>query len=233
MNMLLTSHGLRNPTLVSALADMMSKPFSNAAVIVILDAAVASPGHTTPDEPVDKGWVFDHLERLRGLGWREVDLIALGSVPSELAQARLEHADVLYVEGGDDHNLARVFLESDLLVARFRKLLDEKVYVGVSAGSQIFSRHYDQPGVEILEEASAIRVRPPFGLFDWYLKAHLHGEYFPQRDEAWADRIASLVDFPLYVLDDESAVRVRGEHGSEVTDVVGEGEWRFYEGGAV
>lgn len=84
-----------------------------------------------------------------------------------------------------------------------------------------------------MEGASAIRVSPPFGLFEWYLKPHLIRAYFPDRDEAWADRIAAMVDFPMYILDDESAVRIRGERGREVTDVVSEGQWRLHQGRAL
>ncbi|KKD01890.1 peptidase S51 dipeptidase E, partial [Streptomyces sp. WM6386] len=43
-------------------------------------------------------------------------------------------------------------------------------------------------------------------------------------DDAWADRIAARADFPIYFIDDETAVRVRAGK----MDVISEGRWRFH-----
>ncbi|MFC4018747.1 Type 1 glutamine amidotransferase-like domain-containing protein [Micromonospora sp. GCM10011542] len=61
-------------------------------------------------------------------------------------------------------------------------------------------------------------------LFDWCVKPHLDSPSFPNRDEAWADRLAASADFPLYLLDDDSAIRVRGDK----MDVVSTGRWRLF-----
>ena len=65
------------------------------------------------------------------------------------------------------------------------------------------------------------RIEPACPLFDWYVKPHLDSPSFRNRDEAWADRLAASVDFPLYLLDDDSAIRVRGDK----VDVVSTGRW--------
>lgn len=67
------------------------------------------------------------------------------------------------------------------------------------------------------------RIKPPCPLFDWYVKPHLDSPSFRNRDEAWADRLAASGDFPLYLLDDDSAIRVRGDK----VDVVSTGRWRL------
>ena len=55
---------------------------------------------------------------------------------------------------------------------------------------------------------------------DWYLKPHLDSPSFPKRTDAWFDRVAETVDFPVYALDDESAVRVRDDEVDVVSDGV-------------
>ncbi|HEV2639810.1 MAG TPA: Type 1 glutamine amidotransferase-like domain-containing protein [Actinocrinis sp.] len=65
---------------------------------------------------------------------------------------------------------------------------------------------------------------PPFGRFDWYLKPHLYSPDFPERDDAWADRIVARADFPIYFIDDDTAVCVSGGE----TRVLSEGRWRFH-----
>jgi dipeptidase E len=47
---------------------------------------------------------------------------------------------------------------------------------------------------------------------------------FPEREDAWADRIAAQANFPVYFIDDETAIRVNGDK----TDIVSEGRWRFH-----
>jgi hypothetical protein len=59
----LTSAGIRNEILRSALADLVGKPFADASVAFIPTASVAAVG--------DHGWFVDDLSRLRGIGWRE------------------------------------------------------------------------------------------------------------------------------------------------------------------
>jgi dipeptidase E len=71
--MLLTSSGLANELLESALADLMGTPFADAAVAFIPTASVAEAG--------DHGWFVEELSRLHGLGWRELDIVELNGLP--------------------------------------------------------------------------------------------------------------------------------------------------------
>ena len=80
-----------------------------------------------------------------------------------------------------------------------------------------FGEHED---LRILGET---RASSPFGLFDRYLKPHLNSPDFPDRTPAWFEEAAAKLDFPVYALDDDSAVRVRGG----ATDVVSDGAWRL------
>ncbi|MZG18700.1 type 1 glutamine amidotransferase-like domain-containing protein, partial [Streptomyces sp. SID5914] len=127
------------------------------------------------------------------------------------------------------YHLARS-INGNGLAEGFLEALRSRVYVGVSAGSMIFSRNLTGHSADVIGDAKdlnvlgATSVEPPFGLFDWYLKPHLYSPDFPERDDAWADRITARADFPIYFIDDETAVRVRdGE-----VDVVSEGRWRFH-----
>jgi dipeptidase E len=85
------------------------------------------------------------------------------------------------------------------------------VYVEVSAGSMIFSRNLGERSVDVMGDVADLHVLgvttvdPPFELFGWYLKSHLYSPDFPERTDAWADRIAARADFPVYFIDDETA----------------------------
>jgi dipeptidase E len=218
--MLLTSFGIRNEVLRSALADLVGKPFAEASVAFIPTASVAAAG--------DYGWFVEDLSRLYGLGWRELDIVELNGLPRQIVLDRLRHADVIYAEGGNHYHLANSIIINGL-TAEMAAVVESKVYVGVSAGSMIFSRNLSEKTGEAFGELEDLRIlggtpaRSPFGLFDWYIKPHLNSPYFPDRTAAWFERAAAKLDFPVYALDDDSAVRVRG---GEI-DVVSDGACRL------
>ncbi|GAA1645429.1 Type 1 glutamine amidotransferase-like domain-containing protein [Actinoplanes couchii] len=216
MRLLLTSCGLSNNTLVEALRDLLGKPFAEANVVVLPTATVAEPG--------DHGWMLDDLARLRALGWNELSLLALNGLPDAVVAGRLARADVVYATGGNHYHLARS-LSPELF-----DLVAEKVWVGASAGSMIFSRALNAHSAAVMGDLADLHalgeqdVTSPFARFDWYLKPHLHSPDFPDRDDAWAKNLEATAGFPLYLLDDDSAVRVRGDE----VDVVSEGVWQHH-----
>ncbi|MHC5262653.1 Type 1 glutamine amidotransferase-like domain-containing protein [Streptomyces sp. UC4497] len=221
MNLLLTAAGLRNETQREALRDMLGKPFGTANVVYVPTASVAESG--------DHGWSVADLNRLYALGWQEFDILELNGLPRQLVLDRLLHADVIYVAGGNHYHLARSITGNGLADA-FLEALESRVYVGFSAGSMIFSRHLTGHSADVIGDTAdlhalgATTVEPPFGLFDWYLKPHLNSPDFPDRDDAWAERIAARADFPIYFIDDETAVLVRDGK----VDVISEGGWKFH-----
>jgi dipeptidase E len=221
MKLLLTSNGLRNETLRDALLDLLGKPFESANIVYIPTAALAEPG--------DHGWFVADMSRLHGLGWREFHVLELNGLSRQMVLDRLLHADVIYVEGGSHYHLARSITGNDLADG-FLEALESRIYVGVSAGSMIFSRNLTEHSADVIGDAAdlhvlgATTVKPPFGLFDWYLKPHLYSPDFRGRDDAWADRIVEQADFPIYFIDDDTAIRVIGGK----VDVISEGRWRFH-----
>jgi dipeptidase E len=224
--MLLTSNGMRNDPLRAALADLVGQRFARSRVVFLPTAALAVPG--------DHGWFLEDLNLLHGLGWRELDILDLGGLPRPMVLERLRRADVIYAGGGNHYHLARSIVANGL-GAELAGLLESKVYVGVSAGSMIFSRNLSARAGEAFGEQDDLsilgdeEVRPPFGLFDWYLKPHLNSPGYPGRTRGWFEQAAAKLDFPVYAIDDNSAVRVRGDE----VDVVSAGRWlRLNDAGA-
>ena len=221
MNLLLTSAGLRNGSLLDALQQMLDKPIAESRIVYVPTASMAEPG--------DHGWLVADLRRVHDLGWQELDVLELNGLPRHIVIERLLRADVIYVGGGNHYHLARSVARNDLAGALL-DALQSRIYVGVSAGAMIFSRNLTERSAEVIGDIADLHVlgasvlEPPFGLFDWYLKPHLFSPDFPQRDLAWAEDIAARADFPMYFIDDQTAIRVRGDE----IDVVSEGRWRFY-----
>ena len=223
MRLLLTSAGIQNESLKAALMDLVGKPFDQASVVFIPTASLAASGHL--------GWLVEDLNRVYALGWREFNVLELNGLPRQMVLDRLRHADVIYAEGGNPYHLARSTIANEL-ADDMADMLGTKVYVGASAGSMIFSKQLTEQTAEALGDTGDLRklgetrARSPIGFFDWYLKPHLHSLQVPNRDDAWLAGLGNKVSFPIYAIDDQSAVRV----GDGEVDVVSEGLWRIVNG---
>lgn len=218
MRVLLTSNGIGNDAIRDALHDLIGTPTSDARLVVVVDAILPFAG--------DKSKLLEHLTALRELGWAEFDVLSLFAGPASLIEARLRAADVILGYGGSNIWLAHAWTTTGL-AAVLRELLDEKVYVGWSAGSMIFSRLHaaavealgdDEP--EVFQVAD---VAPAVPLFDWFVMGHLGADYFPHWTDEWAAGVAARLGGPAWFLDDDSALVVRDPASDP--EVVSTGHW--------
>ncbi|HSX35697.1 MAG TPA: hypothetical protein VLH84_02055 [Patescibacteria group bacterium] len=74
MKLLLTSGGLRNPTLTKTLLDLVGKPANELKVAFIPTSLNTEPG--------DKGWAIAQLVRLQQIGVGQVDIVDVSAIPS-------------------------------------------------------------------------------------------------------------------------------------------------------
>lgn len=228
MRMLLTSNGIQEGATLDALRGLLDKPIAEAKTVVVLDAMLPFPG--------DKSTMLRHLEQYRALGWAEFDVLTLFSGPRSLVESRLRGADVVLGYGGTNHWLAHAWRESGL-VPVLRQVLEEQVYIGVSAGSMIFSTLHeaavaaldDQEEVELMQLDS---VGPALPLFDWFPVTHLGAPYFPHATDEWAAATAARLGGAAWFLSDGSALVVRDP--ADDPEVVSDGHWlRFDASGAL
>lgn len=219
MRMLLTSNGLTNESLRGACLDLLGKPFEESAIIVVLDAFLAFGG--------DKGQLLEHLQDCRSLGWREFDVTSLLASPRSMVEPRLRTADVIYCYGGSNHWLAHAWRTTGLAPV-LAELLETKVYLGMSAGSMIFSRRHAETARGVGEQAelatfglaSASAAVP---LFDWVLDPHLGADFMPHKTEEWARLTASHLGAECYFLDDDTGLVIRDPQSDP--EAVSEGRW--------
>ncbi|GAA4756935.1 peptidase E [Amnibacterium soli] len=223
MRMLLTSGGLRPGPVLDALVALLGKPIAEARIAVVVDAILPFPG--------DKSMLLRHLEQNRSLGWAEFDVLSLFSAPRSVIESRLRSADVVFGYGGSNHWLAHAWRTTGF-APLLRELLDEKVYVGHSAGSMIFSTRHaeavdafdDHEEVAMLQLTEVAAAAP---LLDWVVLCHLGADFMPEDAERWAAAGTAALGAPVWFLDDESALLVRDP--AEVPEVVSGGRWIRYD----
>ena len=220
MRFLLTSAGIKNPSIHDALLGLLGKPITESSALCI---PTASYGHPMAG-PVN-AWKFISGQEPRcpmvGLGWKSMGVLELTALPS-LEKERwvtwVEQTDVLLVDGGDPLYLSYWMRQSGLadLLPSLRA-----VYVGLSAGSMVMTPSIGQ---------DFVRWTPPtggdetLGIVDFSIFPHLDHPELPENTMADAEKWAASIPRPAYAIDDETAIQVV----DGAVSVVSEGHWKLF-----
>jgi dipeptidase E len=220
VKLLLTSAGIKNPSIHDALVDLVGKPISECDALCIPTALY---GH--PWAGPRQAWrCISGTETgtpTVGLGWKSMGVLELTALPS-LDEERwiplVRETDVLLVEGGDAAYLSHWVKASGLL--DLMPSLSETVWVGVSGGSMVMTPRI---GDDFVSWSSPEGDRT-LGLVDFSIFPHLDNPDLPHNTMAAAERWAEEIAGPAYAIDDETAISVV----DGAVDVVSEGNWRLF-----
>jgi dipeptidase E len=226
MKFLLTSGGIRNPSIGDALVGLLGKPIAESSALMIPTAIYPFPGGARMAWQAICGEVQSPL---CGLGWKSLgvlELTALPSIKEESWVPMVRETDALLVWGGDVLYLCYWMRESGL--ADLLPSLSESVYVGVSAGSIVVTPYNCDAEFNLQNvPAGSDRAREgdrALGLVDFTLKPHLDHERFPDASLANIEKWAAGIPVPTYAIDDETAIKVV----DGTVEVVSEGHWKRF-----
>lgn len=230
MKILLTSNGLSNVSIANALEDLAGKPRHQIRVAFIPNAAFAFDEHVRES----KNWLINDLYRVNEF-CGHIDIVSLTDCTRAELIKRLEYADVIFVGGGNAFYLSYYMEKADLF-NELPRLLESRVYVGISAGSivatntlgsssgaienpvKFLNHEYDElgsPGHSSTKAAS---------LVNFAIRPHLNSESFPHVRPDLIKVAAEELKIPIYAIDDQSAVKVNGNK----VEVVSEGQWHYF-----
>jgi dipeptidase E len=219
MKYLLTSAGIKNPSIHNALIDLLGKPIAEATALCIPTAIYPFLGGPSLAYRFINGLTSNSL---CALGWKSLGVLELTALPSikrEHWVAAVEEADALLVQGGDVWYLCRWMRESGL--ADLLPSLHKTVYVGVSAGSMVtaplFGETYDDPKTPFVIDTG-------LGLVDFAMLPHLDHADHPESSMAKVERMAAEVPASLYAIDDQTAIQVI----DGAVEVISEGHWKLF-----
>lgn len=217
MKLLLTSGGIKNPSIQNALVELLGKPITECNALCI---TTASYGHPYAGPP--RAWSFiagQEEHAMTALGWKSMGVLELTALPS-IGDDRwvkwVREADALLVNGGDTLYLAHWMRESRL--ADLLPSLGNMVWAGLSAGSMVMTPRI---GGEFVQWPSA-PGDDTLGLVDFSIFPHLDG--FPENTLAEAERWAADIGWPAYAIDDQTAITVTNSG----VEVVSEGRWKLF-----
>jgi dipeptidase E len=204
MRLVLCSEGFHTQNTVDACVKLVGKPQDEITIAVINEAFAVEDG--------DKRWVLDNLNSVAKHFPAELDIVDLLALPMEEVEKRIRNKDVIFVVGGNTDYLMHVFNKSGF-TELLPKLLEDKVYVGSSAGSMVIGKRISTEAyTKIYGEDQDFGVTEYMNLVDLAIKPHLDSNNFPNNRANTLDKHASGADFPVYGLRDDSAIVIDGEN---------------------
>ena len=217
MKLLLTSAGIKNPSIENALVQLLGKPIAECDALCIPTALYGHP-YAGPRQAWKCISGNETGTPTVGLGWKSMGVLELTALPS-LDEERwvplVKEIDVLLVEGGDAAYLCHWMRESglaDLLPSL------EAVWVGVSGGSMVMTPRIGDDFVSWQSPAGDTTL----GVVDFSVFPHLDHPDLPHNTMAAAERWAADISGPAYAIDDETAIQVV----DGAAEVVSEGNWK-------
>jgi dipeptidase E len=227
MKLLLTSAGIKNPSIHDALVNLLGKPIADANALCIPTA-----GYGHPNGSPGGAWRFISGREARcpmcELGWKSIgvlELTALPSIEKERWGTWVREADALLVNGGDALYLCHWMRQSGL--ADLLGSLGETVWVGLSAGSMVMTPRIGEEFVgwkpPTLGSDSTGSDRT-LGIVDFALFPHLDHVDLPENTMADAEKWAAGLSLPCYAIDDETAIQVT----DGTVEVISEGHWKLF-----
>ena len=229
--LLLASSGITNDRIQQALVDLLGKPISEASALFVPTAIYAYP------QGIKYGWQV--IKSPGELGWQALgvlELTALPSLPKAVWLPQVEEADAIFIGGGNKFYLSYWLEKSELFDLLPQLIKQGTVYVGASAGSMMVTPalnfnqdrfkktgvyYDDQFGEAMSSSAGSAKT---LGLVDFVIRPHFEADYFPQTTLKNVEKWAAKTDYPLYALDDQSALKVIDGK----VDVISRGRWKLF-----
>jgi dipeptidase E len=219
MKLLLTSAGVKNPSIERALLGLLGKPIAETSALCIPTA-----GYGHPQGSPGGAWRFitgKATTPMCELGWKSLGVLELTALPSIGADRWVpwvREVDILLVNGGDALYLAHWMRQSGL--ADLLPSLPNLVWMGLSAGSMVMTPRI---GEDFMGWKSPDGDKP-LGWVDFSIFPHLDHPALPENTMADAERWAAEIPNQAYAICDETAIKVvDGE-----VEVISEGHWKRF-----
>jgi dipeptidase E len=217
MKLLLTSAGITNKSIAKALLDLAGLPAEKIRVAFIPTAANVEEG--------DKSWIINDYVNLTKQTYGCVDIVDISAIPQKVWLPRLTAANALILGGGNTFWLMHWIRKSGLDKI-LPGLLEERIYVGISAGSMVASKNIfltsDKPVFD--ENRFGQTDIAGLGLINFYVRPHFNSQFFPKAKAEYIKQAAEQIPETIYAIDDQTAIKIDGDKN----EIVSEGEYLIF-----
>ena len=216
MKFVLTSAGISNQSIEKELREFIGKDFKNLKMLFCTTASNFEGGDMSD-------WLVKDLEKFEKLGFK-IDVCDINGIGIDNFLTRFEWSDVFYFEGGNTSWL-RNCIKTSGLEKHLNRLLENKIWIGASAGSCVLCPTIVNSCQDLFDEESHGLPSAGLGFVNFQFIPHLNNQWFPKvrKDNLLiaSKKLQEMDGKKLYILDDNGAIFV--EDGK--LKVISEGEW--------
>ena len=181
--------------------NLVGKPLENINIAIINEAYVAK------SETSSKRWLIKELSQIEKYIGGIIDFVNLRAYDKTEVKRRLQHADMLYIVGGRNLVLPKLFKETgfDEVLKEFAQ---EKVVMGTSAGSIVLGRQIESDDYWLEKEGitSDQIENKTLGLVDFNIFPHYKRKDHQKWDNNFLEKVLSTNPFKVYAITDEQAI---------------------------
>jgi dipeptidase E len=220
MKFLLTSSGISNPSLNTALVELLGKPIAESSALCIPTGIYPFPNGAEGAYRLIHGVAKSPLCEL---GWKSLGVLELTALPSINKSdwiPAVEKIDALLVGGGEPLYLS-YWMQQSGLADVLSSLGNDTVYVGVSGGSMVVAPNF---GVPYDGLNPPVGREEGLGMVDFAMIGHLDNPDMPDFSLAGLEQWAAGIPGPAYAIDDETAIKVV----DGIVEIVSEGHWKLF-----
>ncbi len=203
MKLILTSDLITIPKIADKIIEFVGKPAKDIKISIINEAYAVEEGSHC--------WLFKNFDTIRNFfGDNNIEFVNILALDIKNVEKRIEKTDVIFCLGGNTEYLQSVFKKTgfDKLL---KKLLNSKIFVGVSAGSCVVGK---LPSLETLnaiyEVTDLFGVNDYLAYFNFSILPHTSKRYFNDRFEVCLKE-SEKQSYPVYSLSDTSALVIEDD----------------------
>lgn len=201
MKLVLASQGFMTKEIVDSVVNLVNKPKDEIKISIINEAYVGL------EENKDKHWLIKELGLIEKNFKGIIDFVNLRAYGIEEIEKRLKDTDIIYIVGGKQFILAKLFKEigfDNLL----KKLAKDKVIMGTSAGSIVLGKTVDSN--EYYLDRYKINKKDievnNLGFVDFNIIPHYLRADRLKYNEEYYKRILKDNTFKMYAINDNQAI---------------------------
>jgi dipeptidase E len=201
MKLVLTSEGFYTKEIAEKTAELAGKPLAKLNVAIINEAY--------PVEFGDKRSIIRDLNSIDYYAGGEIDFINLLVLSHEEIEERIKLSDVIYVMGGHTDYLMKVYQNTGFDRLLKNRILEDKVYLGTSAGAMVAGRRAPTDiNKALYYQGGEYGIEEYMGLVDFAVMPHAGSVEFPNNNPDNLNILCKGLDFDCYSLRDDQAIIV-------------------------
>ena len=202
MRLALASQGFTTDEIAKKIEELVGKPLEKINVAIINEAYVGL------DETRDKRWLIRELANIEKYIGGTIDFVNFRVYDKEKIKKHFQRADLIYIVGGRQHILEKLFRETDTIDI-LKQMANEKVIMGTSAGSIVLGRKITSADFwkeRYPKDWDLAKTHEELNLVNFNIIPHYMREDHKKWTKSFFERVLKENPFPIYAITDTQMV---------------------------